>query len=199
MWMTQVIDIGTDFLPKTKPQIKLSESKGFFSERMVASLFMTLIQISYIIISEHDRQESTMQIRMGLRIWFLTILLIFLPFGLECVGDKDINYHFANVSSDSTKDNSIRIPGNYMHAIMVAYLDCDNKLKDRYGDKSTPVTAHVSSIINYSVSIEKVNQDHGYKVIFWPEPFLGGPMKGGGISYLIDANTFEIKHVERSM
>lgn len=140
-----------------------------------------------------------MQIIRSFRIWFLTIFLVFFPFGLQCMGDKDLNHDFSNLSSGSTKDNAIRIPSNYMHAIMVAYVDCDKNLKDRYGDKSTPVTAHVSSIINYSVSIEKVNQGHGYEVNFWPEPFLGGPIKGGGISYLIDANTFEIKHVERSM
>ncbi len=140
-----------------------------------------------------------MQRKSCTRVLFLVIVVIYAFSGLELLEGKDANEPFAKTVTDPKRDDSIRISGDYMHAVIVAYGDCEKRLRDRYGDKSTPVTAHVSDIHNYFVLIEKVDEGRTYRVDFWPEPFQGGPIKGGGVSYLIDANTFEIKDVERSM
>lgn len=102
--------------------------------------------------------------------------------------DKRIAEHF-------TEPEGMRLPGNYLRAIIVAYNDFKQKIKRDEGDSSS-LTAFASNIDNYFVAISKKEGDRNFRVWFHMKPFKGELLKDGGSVYIIDSKTFKIIEIK---
>lgn len=113
------------------------------------------------------------------------IKIIFLLLGFICL---DIPQVMAKEISIETK-SEIKLPGEFLKASMVAYLDFSKKINS-YLNEPSQLALHLSDVSNYEINVSK--DEKRYLVVFIPKPLQTGHLKGGGAEYVIDKKSFQI-------